>query len=216
MLKSKFPSPAPPPIREPQPPEKALTDQAVVGLYTEAGNLYRSRKFGEALSLYERLADLVPSDPQIAHLIGMLYWWGAEMPRDVPQAEQWFERAMSGGDNYAYLSLSKMYRETGRLEQSRRCLETAAAKGYPPALFFLGHGWEFGYWGAIDRIRAFAYYEAAAERGYARASWRIGAMLLAGHRGVWGIPLGLCKYVTAPMRMSILLYRDPYDERVIW
>ena len=215
-LKSKFPFPAPPPLREPQPPKTAVTDQVLIGLYTDAGNLYRSRKFGKALSLYKRLADLAPSDPHIPHLIGMLYWWGAEMPRDVPQAEQWLERAASGGDNYACLSLSKVYRDTGRLDQSLQWLETLATKSYPPALFALGHGWEFGYWGAIDRVRALVYYERAAARGYAQANWRIGAMLLAGRRGAWRIPLGLFKYVSAFVRVSILLYRDPYDERVIW
>lgn len=213
---SRWPHPPAPPFREPEPPVSVVNDHALVTLYTEAKALLRAGQYAGALKLYERLAGLVPSDARVPHLLGLLHWWGAGTPRDPVQAERWLERAARSGDNYAYLSLSKVCRETGRPDEGRRWLEEAADKDYTPAVFFLGHGWEFGYWGTVDRVRAFEYYERAAAEGYCRAGWREGALLLRGRRGIWRIPMGLFKYVTAPLRMCGLLWRDPYDERVIW
>lgn len=159
---------------------------------------------------------MVPSDSRVSSLVGCLHWWGAGTQRDAIQAERWLERAARMGDNYAYLSLSKVCRETARPDQARQWLEEATRRGYPPAAFFLGHGWEFGYWGNVDLEKALESYELAAAKGYCRASWRIGAILLRGERGIWRIPIGLLKYVAAPFRMYLLLWRDPYDERVVW
>ena len=213
---SKFPSPAPPPLREPDAPTGGARDPALVALYNEAKEQYRARRYTEALALYERLAGLAPSDGRVAHFVGLLHWWKVKTRGDATKAEQWFQRAALAGDNYAFLSLSTVCRETGRPDKAREWLREAADKGYAPAIFYLGHGWEFGYWGAVDRTLALQCYERASAKGYCRADWRIGAILLRGGRGIWRIPVGLFKYVMAPLKMYVLLWRDPYDERVIW
>jgi TPR repeat protein len=185
-------------------------------LYREGREHYRAGRYIEALESYERLAGLAPADARVAHFVGILYWWAPGTRRNPEKAYQWLERAARAGDRYAFLSLSKICRESGRPDEARQWLQEVADAGYPPALFFLGHGWEFGYWGTVDRSRALEYYERAASKGYCRADWRIGALLARGERGFWQIPVGLFKYVRAPLKMSVLLWRDPYDERVIW
>ena len=208
--------PAPFPMREPEPSDRALRDPELVRLYAEAKNRYLAGEHAAALELYERLADRVPFDGPVSHFVGSLHLWGVGARRDTDQAEQWFQRAVVGGDNYAFLSLYKLCHETGRPEKARQWLEQAANAGYAPAMFFLGHGWEFGHWGAVDQTRALKWYERAAEHGYYRADWRIGAIFLKGACGLWRIPLGALKYMWAPLKMARVLWRDPYDERVIW
>ena len=203
-------------MREPEPPDRALRDPELVRLYAEAKNRYRAGEHAAALELYERLSDRVPFDGRVSHFVGSLHLWGVGARRDTDQAEQWFQRAVVGGDNYAFLSLYKLCYETGRSEKARQWLEQAANAGYAPAMFFLGHGWEFGHWGAVDQTRGLKLYERAAEHGYYRADWRIGAIFLKGGCGLWRIPLGALKYMWAPLKMARVLWRDPYDERVIW
>jgi len=127
----------------------------------------------------------------------ILHRWGFGARRGLAQAEQWWEHAARAGYNYALLSLSVLCRETGRLDEARQWLEEATTRGYPPGIFYLGHSWEFGYLGAVDRTRAVEFYERAAAKGYWRASWRLAAISLKGGRGIWRIPGGLVGYVTA-------------------
>lgn len=193
-----------------------LDDPALVGLYKSAKERYREGQYAEALELYDRLADLVPGDGRVAHLVGCLHRWGAGTRRDPAKAEQWWERAARAGHNYALLSLSILCRETGRFDEAQQWVEEATTRGYAPGIFYLGHSWEFGYLGGVDRTRAVEFDERAAARGYCRASWRLAAISLKGGRGIWRIPGGLVGYITAPLQMCIVLWRNPYDERVIW
>lgn len=211
-----FPSPPPPAVREPEPPEIAAEDPGIVALYSDAKRMYREGRYPEAFGLYRRLVDLVPSDARLACWMGLLHLWGAGPPEDSVEAERWLGRAARMGDSYANLTVAKVCRDTGRLEVARQWLEEAAARGYPPAIFSIGHGWEFGYWGAVNVPRALEYYARAAAKGYARAEQRGGAILLRGRASIWRAPLGLFRYLTGTVKLVGLLWRDPYDERVVW
>jgi len=203
-------------MREPEPSDRARQDPELVRLYADAKDRYRAGEHGAALELYKQLADRVPFDGRVSHFAGLLHLWGVGTPQDADQAEQWFRRAVAGGDQYAFISLYKLCVAAGRPEKARQWLEQAANAGYAPAMFFLGHGWEFGHWGTVDQTRALAWYARAAERSYYRADWRIGAIFLKGGGGLWRIPLGALKYIWAPLRMARVLWRDAYDERVVW
>jgi TPR repeat protein len=157
-----------------------------------------------------------PSDGRVSILIGNLYWWGTGTTADHVQGERWLERAARSGEHRAYLSLAGICASQGLPDRERAWLEEAAAKGYAPALYYVGSAWEFGRWGRIDRARAQEHYERAAAKGYCHATMRLGTSLMRGEHGLLWIPLGLFRYVASFIRMVALVYRDPNDERVMW
>lgn len=214
MKKPGLPPPAP--IRPPEPPDDASSDPVIAQLYVQARGLHNAGRFREALGVYEQLASMNPSDGRVSILIGNLYWWGTGTTPDPVQGERWLERAARSGEHRAYLSLAAICASQGRRVGERAWLEEAAAKGYAPALYYVGSAWEFGRWGRVDRAKALEYYEHAAVKGYRHAALRIGVSLLRGDRGLLRIPLGLFIYAASFVRLVVLLYRDPYDERVMW
>jgi TPR repeat protein len=208
--------PPPPPIRPPDPPDWAASDPKIAQLYAQARELHDAGRFQEALRVYEQLASINPSDGRVSLLIGNLYWWGTGTAPDHVQGERWLERAARSGEHRAYLSLAAICASQGLPDSERAWLEEAAAKGYAPALYYLGSAWEFGRWGRIDRARAVEQYERAAAKGYRHAAMRLGVSLMRGERGLLRMPLGMLRYAASFVQMVVLLYRDPSDERVMW
>ena len=88
-------------------------------------------------------------------------------------------------------------------------MKEGAGKGYAPAIYYVGTAWESGRWGQRDRGKALAKW-------YYAAAMRIGVSLLRGESGLTKIPQGLFMYLSSVLRLFVLVYRNPHDERVLW
>jgi len=70
--------------------------------------------------------------------LGYAYRNGTGVSLDTGCAERWFKRAAEAGFTRAYYELGRMYLDASEYSRARAELETAAARGFVPAVHFLG------------------------------------------------------------------------------
>lgn len=93
------------------------------------------RDWATAFRLSEALAQQNLAD---AHgVLGLIYYHGLGVPRDLEQAEYWLDKAVDGGFERAHALLAQVYMETGRATRARVLLERAADAGNSDAMLML-------------------------------------------------------------------------------
>ena len=94
--------------------------------------------------------------------LGLLYYYGRNVPRDYTKAREWFEKAAAQGDADAQYNLGTLY-DFGKgvsqdFSMARHWYEQAATQGHAGAQNNLGGLYEFGHGVKQDSVRAFMWY----------------------------------------------------------
>lgn len=145
--------------------------------YTQGEGEYRRQNYAEAVSLYEKAANL--GDPRAQCALAGCYAGGRGVTRDAAQAAAWYEKAALQGYAKAQNALADLYRNGRGVErdeiQAAAWYEKAARQGYAKAQFNLGLCYSNGWGVAKDDALAMLWYQKAARQGHADAKSAVGA-----------------------------------------
>jgi hypothetical protein len=147
-------------------------------LLDEGAQLQRQGKLQEALELFSGTAEV--GDPVGAYGMGVLYFQGTGVPKDMVQSTGWFQIAAEKGYAPAQYNLGNAYlhgRGIGKdLDQAELWWRKSAQQDYTRAQFNLGallHG--NGTTPAMHE-EGIAWIRAAAERGFAKSLEKLDAI----------------------------------------
>ena len=119
----------------------------------------------------KQLADQGIADAQ--HNLGVMYYRGEEVERDLEQAVKWYRRAAEQGHARARINLAIMYLsgEGVKLDygQAARWMTLAAEQGYADAQYGLANMYYLGLGVDKDPVKATEYYKMAARQGHQAA-----------------------------------------------
>lgn len=153
-----------------------------LGRHSAAGFLvffYESKQDLQNMYLWSRkAADTGCSKGFI--LLGICYWLGRGVEKDIEKAEEYFEKAAELGDPYGLLGLGEQAQITGDFDAAVSYFRRAADRGNTNALIALGRCCELGRGVQKDSARAFEYYLKAAEAGDELALVLVGKAYLNG------------------------------------
>ncbi len=147
----------------------------------------RERKdYRTAFAGFQKLAEQGNASAQFN--LGLMYYDGQGVPRDMQQAAAWCRKAAEQGHAMAQGILGFMY-DHGRgvpkdMQQAAAWYRKAAEQELASAQFNLGVMYADGTGVPKDDQQAVAWYRKAAEQGHASAQFSLGAMYDAGH----GVP----------------------------
>ncbi len=136
------------------------------------GILYeRQRRFEEAFQQYERAAADGITDAEAA--VGRFYLQGIGVTPSDKNAEEFLKRAADKGDSRATYNLGILYEKQRRFEEAFHCYQSAAAdpKMMPEATSAMGGL----YFDAKEYRSAEDCYKKAADKGYRKARYNLGA-----------------------------------------
>jgi TPR repeat protein len=106
------------------------------GVYDAAAAHYRAGRYVDALETFRRLADV--GDPRAQTILGIMYSFGEGTPRDLAQAQSWYEKAANANYPPALFGLGLLYSDGGEipqdLERAQLWLSRAARLGHRAAL----------------------------------------------------------------------------------
>lgn len=119
-------------------------------------------------------------DIQSQTWVGMMYYEGAGVPKNLEEAARWIKKSAESGSIEAQYMLSKMYGNGEGLEQSyahkMKWLRKAAESGHAKAQFDLGQDAAFGRpfgrslnLNVIDKEEGVKWFRKSADQGYAPA-----------------------------------------------
>lgn len=160
--------------------------------YTKGEGLYQSRKYEEAAPYLRSAAE--NGHEEAMYLLGLLYWKGFGVPKDIDEAMKWLKRASSNGSYYAREELKKI-EKTGlpqvdeykmgydaymqkKFTESVNWFTKSAAKGNIEAMFGLGLIYQNGGGTEIpvNEKEAAGWYTKAADKGHIKAMNNLGEL----------------------------------------
>jgi len=140
----------------------------------------------EALSLGDfktLLSQAQSGDREAQHLVGLIYERGLLIPRDFSATRSWMLKSAEQGYAPAQELIGKMYlmgiRDSGPIPDyadADRWLRLAAMQGDADAQFWLGTGYERGWFGGTDYREALKWLRKAAAQGLPNAQYCLGQM----------------------------------------
>jgi TPR repeat protein len=141
-------------------------------------------------------------DAQAQYRIGLAYYEGDGITKDLAEAVRWFRKAAEQGNANAQHEVSVAYASgegvAEDLEESVKWIRLAAAQGHSRAQCNLGNVYYHGVGVAKEVTEAATWYMKAADQGLADAQQALGAAYRAGQ----GVPLN---YVEAHKWTSLAL-----------
>ncbi len=142
----------------------------------------RQGDYGTAFRLMQRMA--LVGHPDAQNNLGVLYFRGLGIPKDVDAALVWWHRAADSNSAAAQQNLGNAYMDGIHGEpdvaSGLRWLRAAAAQGEPTALHRLGHYYREGRVVQRNLEETKVLWEAAASRGYAPAQSDLGSLYMEG------------------------------------
>jgi len=90
---------------------------------------------------------------------------GLGVVKNLETAEKWFRAAADLGVVRAHYHLGRLFLDTQKYAEARQEFESAASKGFVPAVHFLGRIHYYGYGVPTDRARAKIFLEEASDWG---------------------------------------------------
>jgi uncharacterized protein len=140
----------------------------------------------EALSLGDfktLLSQAQSGDWEAQYLLGLTYERGLLVPRDFSATRRWMLKSAEQGYAPAQGAIGAMYlinvRDVGPIPDyadADRWLRLAATQGNADAQFWLGIGYERGWFGTIDYREALKWQRKAADQGLPNAQLSLGQM----------------------------------------
>lgn len=139
----------------------------------------------------EVVSEAQSGHPEAQYLMALLYDEGRFVPRDFAVARRWMLKSAEQGYVPAQTGMGEMYlnnvRDNGPIPdygEAERWLRLAATQDDADAQFWLGTGYERGYFGAIDYRETLKWLRRAAAQGLPLAQFGLGQMYQAGE----GVP----------------------------
>lgn len=143
---------------------------------------FNRKDYVTALKIWRPLADRGEARPQ--YDVGLLYFHGLGVERDVREAARWFRLAADQGYAPAQSYLGAIYRSGNGVEQdpfeARKWFARAAAQGDAFAQNWLGALSQLGQGGPINLVEAARWYRLAAEQGNSDGQTNLGYLYLQG------------------------------------
>jgi TPR repeat protein len=144
----------------------------------------------EALALSD-FTKVVPEaqsgHPEAQYLMALFYEEGRFVPRDFAEARNWILKSAEQGYVPAQTGMGEMYLNNVTHDgpitdygEAERWLRLAATHGDADAQFWLGSGYERGWFGATDYREALKWLRKAAAQGLPWAQFGLGQMYQAG------------------------------------
>jgi TPR repeat protein len=146
-------------------------------------------QFTEAYALCLPLAETGSLDAQLQ--LGWMLHTGNGVPKDLKQAQYWYERATRSNSPRAEFYLASVFWNSREFDKAREWCERAASHGFTPAVYHLGRMYRHGVGIAMDEERGLRYLDQAARDGHLLARRDIARDMLKGNRGILRIPVGL-------------------------
>ena len=148
----------------------------------------------EALSLGDfktLLSQAQSGDREAQYLMGLIYERGLLVPRDFPATRSWIVKSAEQGYVPSQGAMGQMYlmgvRDNGPIPDyadADRWLRLAATQGDADAQFWLGTGYERGWFGGTDYREALKWLRKAAAQGLPNAQYCLGQIDVRGGKGL--------------------------------
>ena len=153
----------------------ATTAAAPAGAVASAGqdSMPQSTPYEDAGSLAELLFAAASGNADAMNVLGLLYTFGDQLPRDYELALYWYQQAVDSGSANAMNNLANMYLHGLGVPRdypnAARWFRRSAEAGNVCAMYSAGVMAEAGLGIARDAALAQSMYRQAAERGFAPA-----------------------------------------------
>ena len=139
--------------------------------YNRALEAYNNQDYETALPIWRELAQGGNADAEYA--LGVTYFKGEGVPRDLSESMKWFERAAKSGNVNAMFNLGAAYWEGNGTRQSYaeavEWWEKSAADGQPASQYNLGLAYYLGKGAEQDLDKSIKWIRQAAENDHAGA-----------------------------------------------
>lgn len=157
--------------------------------YKTAQQLLNQRRYADALTVYENLANA--GDPQCQVFAGWMYYEGLGVTKDIEKALGWFQKAASLGSKEGAFYFGRVAMSLGRHDEAVKQFRAAARQEYGPALLWLGIANIRGLGLEVDLAKGIDYLKRAAKTGNHLAQRELAILMIQGKLGIWKIPEGL-------------------------
>jgi TPR repeat protein/peptidoglycan hydrolase-like protein with peptidoglycan-binding domain len=151
----------------------------VLGANLQKGlEAFGMKDFATANSELRPLADKGNAEAQ--YTLGMIFFHGYGVTKDIPRAFDLFSRAAKQGDKKHQFALGWMYakvEEVANIHEAIKWYRKAASRGHAYSQINLGNIYFSGKKIAKDYAKAIKWYRLAAENGLALAQFEMGAQL---------------------------------------
>jgi TPR repeat protein len=154
-----------------------------------ASELFENERYEEAFEKYRVLAEKGLVAAQL--LLGWMYHAGKGVHQNLEEAEKWYQKAAVTDSPEGQFYLATLHRTKRQYQQAIEWFEKSASQGYSPAIYLLGKLYYIGDGVAINKEKAFEYFERAAQDGHLFARRNIAYDMIKGHRGISRIPFGI-------------------------
>lgn len=139
--------------------------------YNQALDAYNNKDYETALPIWRKLA--AEGDANAQYALGVAYFKGQGISRDLSESMKWFERAANSGNVQAMFNLGAAYWEGNGTRQSYaeavEWWEKSAAAGQSAAQYNLGLAYYLGKGAEQDLDQALKWIRQAAENGHTGA-----------------------------------------------
>jgi len=152
--------------------EETLTPNSTTALShnpaDDAEDLYRRGFYREAIEAWEVAAE--QGDAYAAYRLGVEYYDGQIIDRDIPLAARYQQMASELGNAAAMFELASFYEQglgvRPSVEQAAAWYLESARRGYPPAQHNIATMFEDGAGVEQDFVQAYVFYSLALEQGF--------------------------------------------------
>ena len=154
-----------------------------------ASELFADERYEEAFEKYRVLAERGSLIAQL--LLGWMYHAGKGVDQNLEEAEKWYRKAAVTNSPEGQFYLATLHRTKRQYQQAIDWFEKSASQGYSPAIYLLGKLYYVGEGVAVNKDKAFEYFERAAQEGHLFVRRNIAYDMIKGHRGISRIPFGI-------------------------
>jgi TPR repeat protein len=125
------------------------------------------RDIEKAIQYFMKAA--VQGHPQAENEIGNAYYYGSGMPKNMPEAEKWYQMAVQQGEPNAMVGLSQIYFDKGRIDEAIQLISKSASLGNAVAMDNLAFCYMEGKGIKVDKEMAVYWLKKSVDCGYAKA-----------------------------------------------
>lgn len=179
-----------------------------------ANALFEKGRFDEALKEYRKMAEVGSVEAQLR--VGWMYYTGHGVEVDLNEARRWYLKAAESNSPEGQFYLGRFYRAQTLYQQAMNCFQKSASHNYMPSIYQSGVMYELGEGVAIDKDKAYKYYEQAARMGHLRSQREMARMIIKGHIGFEHIPRGIFMLARVLYNAIRLSWKDPESDRIRW
>jgi hypothetical protein len=174
---------------------------------------YDAEDYAGALSAFNTEA----AGGSVAALVwlGYLHETGKGVVADPEQAERYYRQATEAGSDSGPHYLGNLLMRSDRIAEAVAAFETAALRGFSPAIYRLGSLHELGHGVVMDKMKAERLYWDAAKLGNLWAQRKIAGRMARGRYGVSRIVPGVLKIVALAGFAILIGSQDNGDPRLV-